>query len=425
MYDVIVLGSGVVGMNTAYWCANAGLKTLVVDRQPLAGNETSYANGGQISVSFAEPWASLATLRKALFWLFEKDAPLRFSPQLDWRQWRWLMLFIAEALPHRYRRNVTHLVQLGLYSRHLLKQVRDKHQLRYQQLEHGILQIYRDHSAFDGAKHTASLMRSLGCDRQVIATEQAIDIEPTLQHIAHEIKGATYTAGDETGDAHEFCLALKSICEELGTDFQFHSRIEKLHKENGLISVQLGQDGQRDIITAPHIVMACGSHSASLLQEVDIDLPVYPAKGYSVSIPIQNPQFAPNVSVTDDQYKVVFTRLGDHLRVAGTAEIAGYDLTINEHRCERMVKHAQWLFPDIGDFNSPRYWAGLRPATPSNIPFIGATQYPNLWLNTGHGTLGWTLGCGSGKLLADKISKGETDFSRTRNRNVKIRAYRT
>jgi len=410
MYDVIVLGSGVVGMNTAYWCANAGLKTLVVDRQPLAGNETSYANGGQISVSFAEPWASTATLRKALIWLFQKDAPLQLRPQLDWRQWRWLMQFVAECMPHRHQHNVTQLVQLGLYSRHLLRQLRAQHHLQYQHLEHGILQFYRDHKAFDQAKHTASLMRSLGCEREVISQAQAIEIEPTLAHISHDIKGATYTRSDETGDAHQFCLAMKSVCEQMGVTFQFRSRVVSLFAENKLVKIVIEHDHQQDVITAPHIVMACGSYSAQLLQPLGIELALYPAKGYSVTVPIQNPAGAPKVSITDDQYKVVFTRLGDRLRIAGTAELSGYDLSINERRCERMLRHGQWLFPTLGTFHDAKFWAGLRPATPSNLPYVGATAYPNLWLNTGHGTLGWTLGCGSGKLLVDKMTKGVTEF---------------
>lgn len=422
MYDVIVLGSGVVGMNTAYWCANAGLKTLVVDRQPLAGNETSYANGGQISVSFAEPWASMATLRKACIWLFQKDAPLQFHPKLDWHQWRWLMQFIVEAWPSRHRRNIAHLVQLGLYSRHLLKHVRDKHQLKYRQLEQGIMQFYCHHSSFEAAKHTAALMRTLGCDRQVITAEEAVHIEPTLASHKSNLIGATYTKDDETGDAHQYCLALQSICEEMGVSFQMNTRIEKLHVQNGLVSVELNHDHQRDIITAPHIIMACGSYSKPLLADINISINLYPAKGYSVTIPIQNSEAAPNVSLTDDEYKIVYTRLGNQLRVAGTAELNGYDLTIDEKRCAQLATRAKTLFPELGTFENTRYWSGLRPATPSNLPYVGATQYPNLWLNTGHGTLGWTLGCGSGKLLADKISKGETDFYRAHNRHGKIHA---
>lgn len=414
MYDVIVLGSGVVGMNTAYWCANAGLKTLVVDRQPLTGNETSYANGGQISVSFAEPWASVATLRKAFIWLFQKNAPLQFSPRLDWRQWRWLMQFTAEALPSRYQHNVTQLVQLGLYSRHLLKQVRIKHNLQYQQLEQGIMQFYDNAAGFENAKHTAALMRTLGCDRQVVTPEEAIEIEPALSQHYSQLKGATYTRDDESGDAHQYCLELHRICEDMGVTFQMNTRVEKLHKQNGLISIQLSHDEQQDIITAPHIVMACGSYSTQLLEQIDIKINVYPAKGYSITIPIHDMSVAPNVSLSDDAHKIVFTRLGDQLRVAGTAELNGYDLTINEGRCAHMLQRAKALFPDLSSFEHSRYWCGLRPSTPSNLPYVGATQYPNLWLNTGHGTLGWTLGCGSGKLLADKITRGATDFSHTR-----------
>lgn len=403
MYDAIVLGAGVIGVNTAYWLAKAGRKVLVLDRQPVAGNETSFANGGQISVSFAEPWASPGTLLKVAGWLFDNNAPLLFRPRPDPDQWRWLAAFVWQCQPWHYRRNLGSLVQLGLYSRHLLKQLRQEHQLDYAARENGILHFYRDTGAFENAKYSAALMRAHGCNRRVISRERALELEPSLQPIANEIKGATFTADDESGDCHLYCLAMGKVCQDLGVTFRFNHLIEKLHQQQGMVSVQIHHDGHSDIITAPQIIVALGSYSRSLLSPLGLHPNIYPAKGYSITVPMQHPQAGPACSVTDDKYKVVFTPLGNELRMAGTAELSGYDGGINEKRCELMLEQCRKLFPNIGGFERSRFWAGLRPATPSNVPYIGATRYPNLWLNTGHGTLGWTLGCGSGKVLADMI----------------------
>ena len=410
MYDAIVLGSGVVGLNTAYWLANAGLKTLVVDRQPIVGNETSYANGGQISVSFAEPWAQLGTLRKALGWLLKKDAPLLIHPQWHWQQWRWVLGFLLQCSPAFYKHNVQNLVQLALYSRTLLRQITSKHDLQYQANQQGIVQFYRSHEAFDRAKYSTDLMRQYGCDRNVISAQEAIKIEPCMSHI-NNLVGATYTPKDGSGDAHIFCLELEKVCRQMGVEFQLNSRIESLHQERGLVQVQLQNDQRRDVITAPHIVMCCGCDSVPLLKPLKVNLNLYPVKGYSVTIDMKQPSKANTISLTDEANKIVYTRLGDKLRVAGTAELAGYDLSLNEERCKNLVEKARRLLPGIGGFEHAQYWCGLRPMTPSNLPYIGATRYPNLWLNTGHGSLGWTLGCGSGRALADLITHGHCILS--------------
>ena len=409
MYDAIVLGSGVVGINTAYWLANAGLKTLVVDRQPQAGNETSYANGGQISVSFAEPWAHPATIRKALGWMLQKNAPLLITPQWDAKQWRWLFAFVLQSMPWLYKHNVSQLVQLGLYSRRLLKRLQRQHALEYEPLEQGILQFYRDHKSFDQAKHSTALMRQLGCERKIISAQQAISLEPCLQNVSQLVGGA-YTQYDGSGDAHAFCLSMTQVCKQLGVDFIFDANIKALHQEQRCVHIELEHDGQSDIITAPNIAMCCGWQSAQLLDSLGIHINLYPVKGYSVTLDMQQPHLANNVSLTDDKNKVVYSRLGNQLRIAGTAEIGSQDLTIDERRCEHMIKLAKQLLPEVGGYSSSQYWCGLRPMTPSNVPIISHTQYPNLWINTGHGSLGWTLGCGSGRVLADLITHKKTPF---------------
>lgn len=412
MYNAIVLGAGVVGINTAYWLANAGLKTLVVDRQPQAGNETSYANGGQISVSFAEPWAHPATIRKALGWMLDKNAPLLISPRWDRKQWRWLAGFVWQALPWLYRRNVSQLVQLGLYSRRLLKRMQRQHALPYEPLEHGILQYYSSHQAFNQAKYSTSLMRQLGCERKIIRAQEAISLEPCLQNVPNLV-GAAYTQYDGSGDAHKFCTALTDICKTMGVEFAFEHKIVGLHKRRNKVYVDIEHQGKTTTLTSPNIILCCGWESDDLLKPIGLDLNIYPVKGYSATLTMDKPHLASNISLTDDQNKVVFSRLGNELRIAGTAEIGSPDLILNEQRCQRMVNLAQNLMPDIGGFNGARFWCGLRPMTPSNVPVIGPSPFKNLWFNTGHGSLGWTLGCGSGHLLADLICNQSPSFNRT------------
>lgn len=417
MYDAIVLGAGVVGINTAYWLANAGLKTLVVDRQPQAGNETSYANGGQISVSFAEPWAHPATIRKALGWMLHQNAPLLISPRWDRQQWRWLSAFVWQSLPGLYRKNVRQLVQLGLYSRRLLKRLQRQYALPYDPLEQGILQFYTSHQAFEQAKYSTSLMRQLGCERKIISAQEAISLEPCLHNVPN-LKGGAFTQYDGSGDAHAFCTSMVKVCQDLGVNFLFSTQATLIKNRNThsnkTVSIELtNKDNAHhhtEAISAPHIALCCGWESSHLLEPLGLNLNIYPVKGYSATITMDKPHLASNISLTDDANKVVFSRLGDQLRIAGTAEIGSKDLTMNEQRCQHMLALAKRLMPDIGGFDKSQFWCGLRPMTPSNVPIIGPSPYDNLWFNTGHGSLGWTLGCGSGRLLADLITHKQPSF---------------
>ena len=404
---VLVLGAGVVGTTSAWYLARAGHEVSVVDRQPGAGLETSFANGGQISVSQSEPWASPANLVKALKWLPREDAPLLFRPRLSWHQLAWSLRFLYESTPARFRFNVREMVRLGRYSRDALRELRRETGIEYDHLARGILQFYTDRRDFESAHAACEMLREYGIERVTKTVEEAIAIEPALASARDQLVGATYAPGDESGDASKFTSKLAALCEKAGVQFHFGTRVEAIETGAGRVAgVRVRQDGgHTGTLSADAYVVALGSHSPLLLRPIGISIAVYPAKGYSATLSTEGCAGAPYVSLTDEAYKIVFSRLGERLRIAGTAEFAGYDTTLNMVRCEALVKRAKALFPDAADFSHPTYWTGLRPATPSNCPLIGrAPRYANLYLNTGHGTLGWTEACGSGRALADIVS---------------------
>jgi D-amino-acid dehydrogenase len=411
-FDVVVLGAGVIGVTTAYWLARGGKSVCVVDRQPEAALETSFANGGQISVSHAEPWANPSAPSKILKWLFDDEAPLLFRPKLDVHQWLWIARFLVECLPRRADRNTTEIVKLALDSRARLQEIRAREGIHYDERTKGILHFYRDRREFDLASRAAELMKKHGCERRVIGADEVVKIEPAFEDSRREIVGATYTAADESGDAKKFTQALASVCERMGVVFLYGSEVVALDAdiEASIVrSVEVRTPRGYESIKARDIVVSLGSYSAPFLRPYGISLRVYPAKGYSATIPFNGSNRAPAVSLIDDQYKLVYSNLGDRLRVAGTAELAGYDLSLNHSRCQSILRNAKALFPRAGKFEAATFWAGLRPATPSNIPYVGRTRrYHNLWANTGHGTLGWTLAAGSGKRITDMIGAGES-----------------
>ena len=403
---VIVLGAGVIGTTAAWFLQQKGYEVTVIERQPAAGLETSFANGGQISVSHAEPWANTAAPQKILKWLFKADAPLLFRPRADLMQWRWGLQFLRECTPAKTRYNITQMVNLGLYSRQTLQQLRADTQIQYDCLSKGILHFYTDSREFDAALAPAQLMRELGCDRQVISPAQAISLEPALANMATTMVGATYTAADESGDAHRFTQNLATLAAAQGVEFRYNCTILELEADAQQITGVRIQDAHGLPITlhADAYLVCLGSYSPMLVKPLGIDLLIYPAKGYSATMPVRDAALAPQVSLTDDQYKLVFSRLGDRLRIAGTAELNGYNTELNPVRCQAITRRTLQLFPDAVDATQVQYWTGLRPATPSNIPYIGRSKLSNLYLNTGHGTLGWTHSCGSGQAIADLIA---------------------
>ena len=412
---VVVLGAGLLGVTSAYFLRQQGHEVVVVDRQASPAAETSFANGGQISVSHAEPWANPSAPLKVLQWLGKEDAPLLFRLRADMRQWLWGLQFLRECTPARTRHNIRQIVQLGTYSRATLQQLRRDIGIQYDQRTQGILHFYTNAAEFEAAHAPAAQMRELGCERQVISADEAVRIEPALRQVRHQLAGATFTAEDESGDANQFARELVKHCEADGVQFRMSHTITALREAGGSIDhVEVTDaEGRFQRIRGDAYVVAMGSLSPLLVKPLGIRLPIYPAKGYSVTIPVADAALAHQVSLTDDEYKLVFSRLGDRLRIAGTAELNGYDRDLNRVRCEAIVRRVEALFPGAGDSSQAQFWTGLRPATPSNVPIIGRSRLPNLYLNTGHGTLGWTHACGSGKSIA-RIVGGhapEVDFA--------------
>lgn len=410
----LVLGAGIIGISTAWHLLELGHEVTVVDRQPAAARETSFANAAQISVSYCEPWANRQAPAKLLKWMFRDDAPLLFRPQLDWQQWRWGLQFLSQCHDAAFERNVQQLVALGAYSHAALKDVVRATGIAYQRLERGIAHYYTDQASFDAAGDAALLMQKFGVERKVVTREELLAIEPAFKSFAHRIVGGTYTASDESGDARVFTEQLAARCAARGVQFLYGHDVERLDKAAGAIEAVMVRDratGTSRRLSADAVVVACGSYSAPLLRTVGVDLPIYPGKGYSATFRLKKPELAPFVSAIDDEVKCAMSRLGDELRVAGTIELAGYDLSLDtpvaKARCRMLAARIEQVLPGVCDTRSeeeggdPRFWTGLRPATPTNIPYIGRTRVGRLWVNAGHGTLGWTHGAGSGKALAE------------------------
>ena len=418
----IVLGAGIIGISTAWHLLQRGHEVTVVDRQPDAALETSFGNAGQISVSYCEPWANRDAPLKALKWMFDKEAPLLFRPQLDWQQWRWGLQFLAQCNDTAFERNVQQIVALGAYSHTALKEVVQATGIDYHRLERGIAHFYTDAKAFDAAAHASELMRQYGVERRMVSRDELLQIEPAFRSYGANIAGGTYTRSDESGDARQFTQALARRCAERGAQFLYGHHVVRLETTgNAIDSIAVsahGSDarGQKDVkkLVADAYVAACGSYTAPLLRSVGVDLPIYPGKGYSATFPLLRPEAAPLVSAIDDGKKLAMSRLGDVLRVAGTIELGGFDLSLDnpvaKARCHLLSRRIEEVLPGVCDTRTPeqggnpQYWTGLRPATPTNIPFIGRTRVDKLWVNAGHGTLGWTHGAGSGKALAELIS---------------------
>jgi D-amino-acid dehydrogenase len=411
---VTVLGAGVVGVTSAWYLAADGHEVTVIERQPLPAQETSFANGGQISVSHAEPWANPQAPLKALKWMGREDAPLLWRLRADPAQWAWGLRFLRECTAARARANVGAIVRLGLASRAALQSLRRELALEYDHLERGILHFYTDPGEFEHALPQAALMREFGCDRVPKTVAECLAIEPALAGSRVPVVGGTYTAGDESGDARRFTETLAQHAAARGVRFRYGETVTALLREGDRFAgVRLASG---EILCADMTVLALGSYSPLLLRPLGVRLPVYPAKGYSATLALPDGVVAPSVSLTDDGHKIVISRLGQSLRVAGTAEFNGYDTSLNAARCAALLSRTREIFPALARVSQVDYWAGLRPATPGNVPVVGdmaAAGLAGLWLNTGHGTLGWTLACGSGRLLADLAAGRDPGFEAT------------
>ncbi|MBI2316870.1 MAG: D-amino acid dehydrogenase [Betaproteobacteria bacterium] len=403
---IVVLGAGVVGTTAAWYLAKAGHEVTVLDRQAAPALETSFANGGQISVSHAEPWANPTAPLQALAWLGREDAPLRFRVRADRAQWIWAMRFLYECLPGPTRRNTDAVFALAAYSQQCLRELRRDTGIDYDQATRGILHLHTERKLFERVHREAELLRARGFEAEVKTPEECVAIEPELAHARAMLCGGLYAPSDESGDAHLFSQRLAERALALGVAFRFNVSVRRIEVEADHVARVVIDDevGIEESVRADAYVVALGSYSTPLLCAIGISIPVYPVKGYSITIELDDDSEAPRMSLTDHARKIVISRLGARLRVAGTAELAGYDTELNLARCEALVARTLELFPKVGNAERAQYWTGLRPATPSNQPCIGRTRYANLYLDTGHGTLGWTLACGSGCSLADIVS---------------------
>jgi D-amino-acid dehydrogenase len=426
---ITILGAGIIGISTAWHLLQQGHEVTVVERQPDAALETSFANAAQISVGYCEPWANREAPWKALKWMFSKEAPLLFRPQLPlgqgFLQYRWGLEFLANCNDLAFGRNVQQLVALGSYSHAALKQVVADTGIEFHRLEKGIAHYFVDQHSFDSAADAAALMARHGINRRVVSREELIQIEPALRQFANRLVGGTYTASDESGDARIFTQELARRCALAGCEFLWNHDVLSLQQNGSGIEsarVRERQSGQTRELRSDHFVVCMGSYSTALLRSVGVNLPIYPGKGYSATFRILRPELAPQVSLLDDSVKCAMSRLGDELRIAGTIEVGGYDLRLEtplaRARCQMLRRRVETLFPGVCDTRTleeggkPNFWAGLRPATPTNIPYIGKSPVRKLWVNAGHGTLGWTHGAGSGKALAELIGgyKPQMDF---------------
>jgi D-amino-acid dehydrogenase len=419
--QVIVLGAGVTGIATAWFLRQQGHEVTVVERRAAAAMEASFANGGQISVSHAEPWANPGAPLKVLKWLAKEDAPLLFRLRADMNQWLWGLDFLRNCTPARTRHNMAQIVNLGIYSRTTLQKLRTDLGLEYNSLAKGILHFYTSQAEYDNAQAPARIMREYGCDLDMKTADECVTIEPALAQCKSQIVGGSMTPSDESGDAQAFTTALATKCAANGVKFLYNTHIVGLQTAGNTITrVQLAQGngeagGQLRYLHGDAYVMCLGSFSTQWAKLLGQTLRIYPAKGYSVTLPVINEAASYNVSLTDDEYKLVFSRLGNRLRIAGTAEFNGYNTDLNLVRCQAIIRRVRQLFPDMTDGQGAQLWTGLRPATPSNVPYIGRSKTSNLFLNTGHGTLGWTHACGSGAAIADIVSgkTPEVNFSFT------------
>lgn len=402
---IVICGAGVIGVTTAYYLATMGHEIVVVDRRSRAGMETSFANAGQISWGYAGPWAAPGMPRKALFWwLFERHTPLVIRPRIDPALWTWLVRMLRNCTSSAYIRNKERMVRLAAFSAECLRELRAETGIRYDDAAKGTLQLFRDRKALDEAATESRILSDLGIPHVFLNRTGCVEIEPGLSRAPATIAGGLHFPGDETGDCHLFTEALAQRAMRRGVEFRFDTTIFGLVANRGrIVSVRTS----RGPIAADAFVVALGSHSRELLRPLGINLPIYPVKGYSVTLPLANPDFAPRSTVMDEAHKVAITRLGNRIRVGGIAELAGYNLDRRAGPRETLVHAVSTLFSAGIDMTRARFWTGLRAMTPNGPPLLGRTAYANLFLNTGHGTLGWTMACGSGRLLAEIISGHE------------------
>lgn len=398
----LVLGSGVVGLMSAWYLQKAGYQVTVVDRQSRSAEETSFANAGQISYGYSSPWAAPGIPQKAIRWLMEEHAPLKVKPSLDPALLKWATQMLSNCQLDRYKINKSRMLGIANHSRQCLIELRDQHNIQYQGRQKGTLQVFRNQKQVDAVEKDIALLEQSGTRYQRMSVEDCIKQEPGLAAVSHKLTGGLYLPDDETGDCYLFCQQMTDLAKAHGVEFMFDTQVLDVKREGTKIVSIVTDKGELD---ADAFVVAMGSYSTQFMANLGLSIPVYPVKGYSLTVPITDETQAPTSTVMDETYKVALTRFDDRIRVAGTAELAGFDPSIPEKRKATISMVVKDLFPNSGDFAKAEFWTGFRPMTPDGTPLIGKTPFSNLFTNTGHGTLGWTMACGSGNLLAQIMTE--------------------
>ena len=424
---ILILGSGVIGTTSAYYLARAGHQVTVVDRQSGPALETSYANAGEVSPGYSAPWAGPGVPLKAIKWMLMHHRPLVIWPMCDLAMWRWGAMMLRNCTKARYRTNKGRMVRLAEYSRDCLVALRKETGIQYDERAQGTLQLFRTHKQLDGIGKDVDILKEYGVPFEVLDRDGYCKVEPALALVKEKFVGALRLPGDETGDCFKFTQNMANMAAQLGVMFRFGTAIEGIEFAGGKVtgvrvSTSTKAGTSADILTADAYLVALGSYSPQLVKPLGIDLPVYPVKGYSITVPITDPKFAPESTIMDETHKVAVTRLGDRIRVGGTAELAGFSLKLREARRSTLNHVVTDLFPKGGDISRAEFWCGLRPMTPDGTPILGGTHIPNLYLATGHGTLGWTMAAGTGRVMADVISGRTPDISLD---GLTVERYRT
>jgi len=414
---VLILGSGVIGVTTAHYLAEAGHEVTVVERRTGPALETSFANAGEVSPGYSSPWAGPGVPVKAIKWLLMRHGPLVVRPALDPYMWSWLIKMLGNCTAGRYAVNKARMVPIAEYARDRLQELRAATGIAYDERSQGTLQLFRTEKQLKGTGGDIEVLKQFGVPYEVLDPAGCIAVEPALAKVKGKFVGGLRLPGDETGDCQMFTERLASHAAGRGVTFRFGTDIDRIVVEGGKVA---GVATSAGLLTADAYVVALGSYSPILLRKIGISAPVYPVKGYSITVPITDASGAPESTVMDETYKVAITRLGDRIRAGGTAEISGYDLRLHDARRATLEHSVGDLFPRGGDLSRASFWCGLRPMTPDGPPIIGATKFSNLYLNTGHGTLGWTMSCGSGRVLADIISGRKPDID---TRDLSIERY--
>ena len=397
---IVILGSGVIGVTSAYYLAKAGHDVTVIDRQPGPALETSFANAGQISPGYASPWAAPGIPLKAMKWMLQRHAPLSITPDGTTFQLKWMWEMLRNCTADRYSVNKERMVRLAEYSRDCFRELREEAGISYESRQQGTMQLFRTQQQFDSAAKDIEVLKESGVPFQLLTREQLGQGEPALANAGDKLVGALRLPNDETGDCQLFTTRLAAMAEALGVKFRYNTPIDRLAMSgNAITGVHCGDE----LVQADSYVVALGAYSTELLKPI-VDIPVYPLKGYSITVPIVNAELAPVSTILDETYKIAVTRFDDRIRVGGMAEIAGFDLRLNPRRRETLEMVVNDLFPGAGNTAEASFWTGLRPMTPDGTPVVGRTAMKNLFINTGHGTLGWTMSCGSAQLLADLMS---------------------